>query len=49
MARKAFTRMGDGERVAMSREEIREDIVTGTREAAQRAKIPELTADDARA
>jgi dimethylamine--corrinoid protein Co-methyltransferase len=41
-----FTRMGDGERVSMSAEEIKEDIAAATREAAQRAEIPELTADE---
>ncbi len=43
MKDKIFTRMGDGERVSMSAEEIKEDIVAATREAAQRAEIPELT------
>jgi dimethylamine--corrinoid protein Co-methyltransferase len=43
---KIFTRMGDGERVSMSAEEIKEDIAAATREAAQRAEIPELTGDE---
>lgn len=46
MKDKIFTRMGDGELVSMSAEEIKEDIVAATQEAAQRAEIPELTADE---
>ncbi|MBW2337421.1 MAG: hypothetical protein JRF47_11810, partial [Deltaproteobacteria bacterium] len=46
MKTKIFTRMGDGELVSMSLEEIKEDIVAATQEAAQRAEIPELTADE---
>jgi dimethylamine--corrinoid protein Co-methyltransferase len=38
--------MGDGELVAMSSEEIKEDIVAATQQAAQRAGVPELTADE---
>jgi len=38
-----FTRMGDGELVSMSAGEIKEDIQAATRDAAQRAEIPELT------
>jgi dimethylamine--corrinoid protein Co-methyltransferase len=37
-----LTRMGDGERVSMSADEIKEDIQAGTRDAARRAEIPEL-------
>ena len=43
---KVLTRMGDGELVSMSADEIKEDITTATQEAAQRAEIPELTADE---
>jgi dimethylamine--corrinoid protein Co-methyltransferase len=39
-------RMGDGERVLMASEEVKEDISAATREAAQRAEIPELTAGE---
>jgi len=46
MQKKIFTRMGDGELVSMSPEEVKEDIVAATQEAAQRAGIPELTADE---
>ena len=41
-----LTRMGDGERVRMTAEEIKADIQDGTADAARRAKIPELTADE---
>ena len=40
------TRMGDGELVSMSSAQIKEDIMAATQEAAQRAEIPELTADE---
>ena len=46
MRSKILIRMGDGELVSMSSEEIKEDIVTATQDAAQRAEIPELTADE---
>ena len=46
MATEIFTRMGDGELVTMSSEEIKEDIIAATQEAAQRAGVPELTADE---
>lgn len=46
MAREIRTRMGDGELVTLSSEEVREDMAAATREAAQRAKVPELDADD---
>jgi dimethylamine--corrinoid protein Co-methyltransferase len=43
MAKEIITRMGDGELVRMSSEEIKEDIMAATQEAAKRAEIPELT------
>jgi len=46
MKDKIFTRMGDGELVSMSAEEIKEDIGAATQEAPQRAELPELTADE---
>jgi dimethylamine--corrinoid protein Co-methyltransferase len=46
MAKDVLTRMGDGELVTMSSGEIKEDIMAATQEAAQRARIPELTADE---
>jgi len=41
-----LTRMGDGQRVSLSRGQVKEDLWAGTRDAAQRAEIPELTADE---
>jgi len=46
MDHKIYTRMGDGELVTMSSAEIQEDIAAGTRDAARRAQIPELDADE---
>ncbi|OPL11831.1 MAG: dimethylamine methyltransferase [Firmicutes bacterium ML8_F2] len=38
--------MGDGSGVYMSAEEIKEDILQGVKDAADRGKIPELTAEE---
>jgi dimethylamine--corrinoid protein Co-methyltransferase len=46
MKDKIFTRMGDGELVSMSVAEVKEDILTGTGDAARRAEIPELTSGE---
>lgn len=46
MSDKIFTRMGDGERVRMTPEEIKADIQAGTADAARRGKIPELSAEE---
>jgi dimethylamine--corrinoid protein Co-methyltransferase len=46
MQHKILTRMGDGERVALPVEQVEEDILAGTRDAARRAEIPELAADE---
>lgn len=43
---KHLTRMGDGERIEMDAQEIREDLLAGTNDAADRGKIPALSADD---
>ena len=40
------TRMGDGELVFLSAEEVREDILAGTQDASQRAGIPELNSEE---
>jgi len=45
MSEEILTRMGDGERVRMTPEDIKADIQEGTADAARRAKIPELTAE----
>ncbi len=46
MQDRIHTRMGDGELVSISTAEVKADILAGTRDAAQRANIPELTEDD---
>jgi dimethylamine--corrinoid protein Co-methyltransferase len=46
MSEKILTRMGDGERVRMTPSEIKADIQAGTADASNRAKIPELTAQE---
>lgn len=46
MSEKIPTRMGDGERVYMTPEEMKADIQDGTADAARRGKIPELTAEE---
>ena len=38
--------MGDGQRVAMSLEEVKDDLLAGTHDAAQRANIPALSSED---
>ncbi len=46
MGKSIYTRMGDGQRVAMSPDEINEDLLAGTNDAAQRANIPVLTPEE---
>ena len=46
MPDKIITRMGDGARVEMSAEQVKEDILVGTQDAAERGKIPELNSDE---
>ncbi len=46
MADKIFTRMGDGSGIYMSPEDIQYDLQKGTRDAAERGKIPELTREE---
>ena len=43
MKEKIITRMGDGARVELSAEQIKEEILVGTQDAADRGKIPEMT------
>ncbi len=40
------TRMGDGERIELDEEELRQDLLDGTRDAAEKGKIPELTGSE---
>ena len=46
MKKEILTRMGDGQRVSMSPAQVKEDITAGTKDAADRGKIPELTASE---
>jgi dimethylamine--corrinoid protein Co-methyltransferase len=46
MSNDIVTRMGDGERITMPAEEVRDDIQAGTAQAAKRGGIPELTKED---
>jgi dimethylamine--corrinoid protein Co-methyltransferase len=46
MSEKILTRMGDGERVWLEAAELKEDIATGTEDAARKGKVPPLTADE---
>ncbi len=41
-----LTRMGDGRRVSISVTEVKEELLAGTKDAAERANIPELTPDE---
>jgi dimethylamine--corrinoid protein Co-methyltransferase len=38
-----LTRMGDGERIDLDKEELGQDLLDGTRDAAKKGQIPELT------
>jgi dimethylamine--corrinoid protein Co-methyltransferase len=46
MQKRILTRMGDGERVSMPADEVKEELLLGTQDAAQNGEIPELTAED---
>jgi len=46
MQDKITTRMGDGARVEFSAEQVKEEILAGTQDAADRGKIPELSPDE---
>jgi len=46
MPDKIITRMGDGARVELSAEQVKEDILAGTQDAADRGKIPEMIPDE---
>jgi dimethylamine--corrinoid protein Co-methyltransferase len=46
MADKIFTRMGDGELITMVAEELKDEIYQGSKDAADRGKIPELAQDE---
>jgi dimethylamine--corrinoid protein Co-methyltransferase len=40
------TRMGDGERITMSASELKEEILVGTEDAAEKGRIPKLTDEE---
>jgi len=46
MSGKIMCRMGDGERVWLPTEQVRDDIQRGTQDAAERAKIPAMTEEE---
>ena len=46
MQDKIITRMGDGARIELSAEHVKEDILAGTQDAADRGKIPQLNPDE---
>ena len=46
--REFYTRMGDGSVIELSESELKQDLEEGTRDAAERAKIPPLSEDDLR-
>ena len=46
MSKEIKTRMGDGELITMSVDELREEIYQGSKDAAERGKIPELSQED---
>lgn len=46
MSDKIFTRLGDGEGVWMSKEEIREDVLAGMEDAVKKGKSEPLSSDD---
>jgi dimethylamine--corrinoid protein Co-methyltransferase len=46
MASNILTRMGDGERVSMSPDQVREELLAGTKDAAEKGEIPQLTSDE---
>jgi dimethylamine--corrinoid protein Co-methyltransferase len=41
-----LTRMGDGQRITMPPSQIKEDLLAGTKDAADRGKVPELTSSE---
>ena len=44
MHKRILTRMGDGERVSMPVDEVKEELLLGTQDAAQNGEIPEAAA-----
>ena len=46
MSEDILTRMGDGERLYLSMDELREDIAAGTEDAARKGKVPQLSEEE---
>ena len=46
MGNAIFTRMGDGERIQIDKDELKQELLDGTRDAAKKGKIPELGESD---
>ncbi len=46
MSDQILIRMGDGERISMSPDEVKEDLLAGTQDAAEMCEIPPLTSDE---
>ncbi len=46
MNEQILVRIGDGERVSMSAKEVKEDLLAGTQDAADRGQIPEMTSEE---
>jgi dimethylamine--corrinoid protein Co-methyltransferase len=46
MSDKILTRMGDGERITMSASELKEDILAGTEDAAEKGRVPKLADEE---
>ncbi|MCF8070380.1 MAG: hypothetical protein K9L30_17495 [Desulfobacterales bacterium] len=46
MSKKIKTRMGDGEMITISAEELKDEIYQGTKDASERGRIPELTKEE---
>ena len=46
MKNRILTRMGDGVRVSMSADELKEDLLSGMLDAAERGNVPELTSEE---
>lgn len=46
MQNTVLTRMGDGERVSMPADEVKEELILGAQDAAQKGGIPELTQEN---
>jgi len=46
MSGKIFTRMGDGERIEIDKDELNQELLDGTQDAAKKGQIPELTGSE---